>query len=62
MLFAKSIELNSRLCKCTQFRQNIHLFHQKNIKIQLLAGKWRNSREREEAETLNLSGFPPFLT
>ena len=25
------------------------------------AGKWRNSREREKAEALNLSGFLPFI-
>ena len=25
------------------------------------AGKWRNNREREKAETLNLSEFPPFI-
>ena len=27
----------------------------------LLSDKWRNNREREKAETLNLSGFPPFI-
>ena len=26
-----------------------------------MSGKWRNSREREKAETLNLSGFLPFI-
>ena len=27
-----------------------------------LVGKWRNNREREKAETLNLSGFPPLVS
>ena len=32
-----------------------------DIKILNYAGKWRNSREREKAESLNLSGFSPFI-
>ena len=61
MLFAKSIELNSRLCKSTQLGQDTHHFHQKNIKINYWRGKWRNNGEREKAETLIISGIPPFM-
>lgn len=26
-----------------------------------ISGKWWTNREKEKAETLNLSGFPPFI-
>ncbi len=43
---------------------NIHFRSETSNKKEdfcMLAGKWRNCREKEKAENLNLLGFSPFI-